>query len=269
MSNTFLYGANVRANDIRLHYLRYGGRGPSLLIVPGITSPAVTWDFVARRLGGHFDTYVIDVRGRGLSEASDTTDYGIDALAKDVAEFARAVGLTGYGLLGHSMGGRIVPRAVARFGAVPSRIMLVDPPMNGPGRRGFSQPDSWYTDQIEAGARGDMTVDQMRQYFPRWSDEHLLLRTEWIHTCDPRAILQTRQDFLEDDFHGDLPAIDRPIKVIVAGQADLILPEEQAELESLNPQLEAVRLDHVGHMVPWDDEDGFVDLVVQYFRPVA
>lgn len=269
MNTTFLYGANVRANDIRQHYLRYGGKGPSLLIVPGITSPAATWDFVGRRLGTDFDTYIIDVRGRGLSEASDALDYGINALAKDVAMFAEAVGISDYGLLGHSMGGRIVPRTVARYGARPRRMMLVDPPVNGPGRRGFSQPDSWYTDQIVAGARGDMTVDQMRPYFPNWSDEHLLLRTEWIHTCDPRAILQSRRDFLEDDFHSDLPKIECPTKVIVAGKADLILPDEQAELESLNPKLETERLDHVGHMVPWDDENGFVELVTNYFRPAA
>ena len=42
----YLYGANVHANGIRQHYLRYGGKGPAVVIVPGITSPAVTWGFV-------------------------------------------------------------------------------------------------------------------------------------------------------------------------------------------------------------------------------
>ena len=55
--STFLYGANVRANDIRQHYLRYGGsdgqRGErdAVVIIPGITSPAVTWGFVGERFG--------------------------------------------------------------------------------------------------------------------------------------------------------------------------------------------------------------------------
>lgn len=49
--STFLYGAHVHANGIRQHYLRYGGRGPALLLIPGITSPAITWGFVAERLG--------------------------------------------------------------------------------------------------------------------------------------------------------------------------------------------------------------------------
>ena len=67
MSNQFLYGGNIFANGIRQHYLRYGGAREgrdAIVLVPGITSPAVTWGFVAETLGRQFDTYVLDVRGR-------------------------------------------------------------------------------------------------------------------------------------------------------------------------------------------------------------
>jgi N-formylmaleamate deformylase len=54
----FLYGAHVHANGIRQHYLRYGGSEPgaratrdAVVILPGITSPAVTWGFVGERFG--------------------------------------------------------------------------------------------------------------------------------------------------------------------------------------------------------------------------
>ena len=45
--------SEVRANGVRLHLLRYGGQGPRLLLLPGITSPAITWGFVADRWGWH------------------------------------------------------------------------------------------------------------------------------------------------------------------------------------------------------------------------
>jgi N-formylmaleamate deformylase len=54
--STFVAGGNVSANGIRQHYLRYGGKGHALILVPGITSPAITWGFVAERLGRYFDT---------------------------------------------------------------------------------------------------------------------------------------------------------------------------------------------------------------------
>ena len=62
-----LYGANVHANGIRQHYLRFGGAGPAIIIVPGISTTAAQWAFIAERLCSGHDVFVFDVRGRGLS----------------------------------------------------------------------------------------------------------------------------------------------------------------------------------------------------------
>jgi len=111
--NHFLYGAHVHANGIRQHYLRFGGTaGPRsdrdpVILVPGITSPAATWGFVAEQLGAHLDCYVVDVRGRGLSQAGAGMDYSLDAQAADLVALAHALGLDRYSVLGHSMGARI------------------------------------------------------------------------------------------------------------------------------------------------------------------
>ncbi|MDT8466869.1 alpha/beta hydrolase, partial [Alcaligenes nematophilus] len=100
--STFLYGGHVHANGIRQHYLRYGGSSegrdqrPAVIIVPGITSPAVTWGFVGEQFGKHFDTYIQDVRGRGLSEAAEGMDYSLDAQADDLIALAQALGLKDY-----------------------------------------------------------------------------------------------------------------------------------------------------------------------------
>ncbi|KAG1440831.1 hypothetical protein G6F57_018899 [Rhizopus arrhizus] len=56
-ASTHLYGGHVHANGIRQHYLRYGGNAGeraerlAVIVIPGITSPAVTWGFVAEHLG--------------------------------------------------------------------------------------------------------------------------------------------------------------------------------------------------------------------------
>ena len=83
MSGGALYGANVFANGIRQHYLRYGGFGSAVILIPGITSPAITWGFVAERLAERYDVYVLDVRGRGLSSTGPDLDYGLNAMAAD------------------------------------------------------------------------------------------------------------------------------------------------------------------------------------------
>mgnify|MGYP003679081166 CR=1 FL=1 len=72
-----MFGFNVQANGIRQHLIQYEGSGPDLLIVPGITSPAITWGFVAERLAENFNVYVLDVRGRGLSQAGERVQRSV------------------------------------------------------------------------------------------------------------------------------------------------------------------------------------------------
>ena len=62
----------VRSGDLRLHVLDYGGAGVPLVVLPGITSPAITMDFVARELTDLVRPIVVDVRGRGLSDSGKT-----------------------------------------------------------------------------------------------------------------------------------------------------------------------------------------------------
>ncbi|MDM0020878.1 alpha/beta fold hydrolase [Variovorax saccharolyticus] len=255
-ATTFLHGANVRANGIRQHYLRYGGKGPVVVIVPGITSPAATWGFVAERFGQHFDTYVLDVRGRGLSEASDALDYGLDACAADVAAFAEALALPDYQLVGHSMGARIGIRLARQNPQGLRKLVLVDPPVSGPGRRRYPSQLPWYVDSIRLARRG-ITIERMREFCPTWTPEQLRLRAEWLHTCDERAIVTTFDGFHQDDIHADLPHVKVPTLLMVAGRGGVIQPEDREELSRLLPALQVADVPNAGHMIPWDDEEGF------------
>ncbi len=259
---TYLYGANVHANGIRQHYLRYGGAGgvrtgrDAVILIPGITSPAITWGFVGDRLGEQFDTYVLDVRGRGLSEASDTLDYSLDAQAADVAAFAKALGLARYALLGHSMGARIAIRAARAKPEGLTRMVLVDPPVSGPGRRPYPSRLPWYLESIELARKGcDDNV--MREYCPTWTQEHLRLRAEWLHTCDPRAIADSLEGFQTDDVHADLPRLDVPVLLMTAQHGDVVRDEDIDEIKTLLPSVQSVRVSDAGHMIPWDNEEGF------------
>ncbi|MGD9942368.1 MAG: alpha/beta fold hydrolase [Burkholderiaceae bacterium] len=256
------YGANVHANGIRQHYLRYGGADAEragldpVIIVPGITSPAVTWGFVGERFGRRFDTYVLDVRGRGLSEASDTLDYGIDAQAADVIAFAQALGLRRYSLVGHSMGARIASRAAAQNPAGLARLAMVDPPVSGPGRRPYPAAIEWYSESI-ALARKGIDADGMRRFCPTWTEEQLRLRAQWLHTCDLRAVLTSFEQFHTDDFHADLPRIRVPALLLSAERGNVISDDDVAEIRGLCPGIGHLRVAGAGHMIPWDNEDGF------------
>lgn len=237
------------------------------MIVPGITSPAITWGFVADRIGRQFDTYVLDVRGRGLSSASADLDYSLDAQADDLLAFIDAVGLKRASVLRHSMGARIALRAARREASGDSRIArlaLVDPPVSGPGRRAYPSQLPWYVDSI-ALAREGMDIDAMRRFCPTWTEEQLRLRAEWLHTCDERAIRTSFDGFHTDDVHADMPHVKQDALLMVAGRGDVIRGEDIEEIRGLMPQLEVVKVADAGHMIPWDDEEGFYRAFGSFF----
>lgn len=265
--STYLYGGQVQANGIRQHYLRYGGKGQPLILVPGITSPAITWGFVAERLGEHFDTYVLDVRGRGLSASGPALAYDTDTCADDVIAFANALGLAGYHLMGHSMGARFILRAATRHPtAAIERLVLIDPPVSGPGRREYPGKLPWYVDSIRQSMAG-MNAQDMLAFCPTWSLAQRALRAEWLHTCFEPAIVQALEEFHSVDIHGDFPALRQPALLMVAGKGGVILPEDEAELRALQPALSVSHAPHAGHMIPWDDFDGFFAALGTFLGP--
>ena len=256
MHTTFLYGANIHGNGIRQHYLRYGGRGQPLILVPGITSPAPTWGFVADRLGKHFDVYVLDVRGRGLSQTGDDIDYSRATYADDVGAFAAAMRLEAYVYLGHSMGARIGVLVGRKHGARIASMILVDPPVSGPGRSPYPATLDWYIDSIKLASKG-MDADAMRAFCPTWSDEHLRIRAEWLHTCNETAIIRSFNGLNEDNIHADMPYLTMPVQLIAASRGGIITPADISEIRQLIPQVHINVVENAGHMIPYENEAGF------------
>ncbi|NVN42525.1 alpha/beta hydrolase [Asaia siamensis] len=256
-----LYGANLFANGIRQHYLRYGGKGDPLVLIPGITSPAITWGFVAEALAAHHDVYVLDVRGRGLSSGGADLAYDLDTYAADIRGFIDGLGLRNVVLLGHSMGARIAIRMARHSAEALQRLILVDPPVSGPGRRAYPAKLDWYVDSIRQARRG-MTAEDMRVFCPTWSQEQRQLRAEWLHTCDELATRITFEKFHTEDIHQDLPHLLTPTRLVVATRGGVINAEDEKEILQLNPAIEIVHVQDAGHMIPWDNEAGFYEAVL-------
>jgi N-formylmaleamate deformylase len=253
---------HVFANGIRLHYLRLGtGRSP-LVLVPGITSPAATWEFVAERLASRSDVYVLDNRGRGLSQGGPGLSYRLDDYAADTEDFIRANRLDRPAILGHSMGARIAVRLAARSPAVIGRVVLVDPPVSGPGRRPYPIPLEFYLESLHSVSRG-RGYEEMKKSLP-WGDEHLELRMEWLPTCDPMGIIESHRSFHEEDIHGDLPNVGAETLLLYAEKGGTVSDADADEIVRVLRKGRKQRIDGAGHMIPWDQLDRFVEAVQSF-----
>ncbi len=262
-SPSAMRGRHLTVGDVRIHYLEHAGEGPPLVLLPGITSPAILWAFVSERLAAFSHVYTLDNRGRGLSSSGDALDYWLADYAADTAGVIAQLGLERPLILGHSMGGRIALRLANDFPESVGRMILADPPVSGPGRRDYPIPLQWYLDGLDAACRG-VESDATGPILKNWTRAQIALRDEWLPTCGVKAIAQSHQSFQEEDIHALMPGVAVETLLLYAELGGTITEEDAAEITGLIPTCRAERIDGVGHMLPWDNLDAFVDAVRRF-----
>jgi N-formylmaleamate deformylase len=258
----------VQANGLRHHVLQYGGKHrPDLLILPGITSPAATADFLATLVADMgYRVHVPDVRGRGRSDRAAAGQYRLTDYAADVAGLVEALGLRNPVVLGHSMGARIaLAYAVLHAGAERGLLILVDPPVSGPDRGPYPTTRESFLEQLHQAYRGT-TAEEVRRFYPRWPERELQLRAEVLATCDEQAVLETHAGFESEDIFGYWRALTQPAVLIRGGDSPVVPASAADDLHAANWAIEILSVPGAGHMVPWDNLPGFLDAVRPYLQ---
>src|SRR6202051_751350 len=98
--------------DGRMRYLK-AGSGPALILVHGLLGYAFSWRFAMPALAPHATVYAIDNLGAGLSIAKAGMNCALRATAERVLQFANAMGIQQFDLLGSSHGGGVAIMAAA------------------------------------------------------------------------------------------------------------------------------------------------------------
>ena len=114
----------------RMRYLK-AGAGPALILIHGLMGYSFSWRFTLPALAPHATVYAIDNLGAGLSPANEGMDCTVRATAERVLQFADAVGIKDFDLLGTSHGGGVAIMVAAicveRKDARLKRLVLVAP----------------------------------------------------------------------------------------------------------------------------------------------
>ncbi|MER5886218.1 alpha/beta hydrolase [Streptomyces sp. NPDC001941] len=243
-----------RSGPLRLHALDYGGPLPPLVVLPGITSPAVSMDFVARELLDLVRPVVLDVRGRGLSDGGEAygETYDLAAYAGDTEALVSNLGLDRPLLLGHSMGARIAA-AVAVRARVPVRgSVLVDPPLSGPGRGTYPTTLATFLDQLGQARRGT-TADEVALSWPSWPRREQELRARWLSSCAEEAVAATHHGFESEDFFHWWPRVPEPVHLLYGATSAVVTAEGAKEAAASRPVAVLDEIPGAGHMVFWDN----------------
>lgn len=249
----------VDSGGVRLHYLEYDGGEPPLLILPGLTVPAVTLEFFAERLAGGNRVLTLDLRGRGLSD-KPTSGFSLPDYVEDVVALVEGAGLERPVVIGHALGARIAGALGALRPDLARAIVICDPPMTGPGGPPYATSAESFQMQLREAQEGT-TVEVLRSRYPRWTDEQLRTRVEWLDTCDELAVLESHRNFQREDFIGYLCEVSAPAAFVYGDASYAVTELDLMRIERDAPNLQRIAIPDTGHMVPWESTEAFVAVV--------
>lgn len=114
----------------RLHVALDTGNGPPVVLLHGIASSSVTFQFLVPLIASHHRVIAIDLLGFGRSPAPESATFTIDDHVAAVARTIAGLRLKEpFVLVGHSMGSIIAARYAARKPKRLHKLVLVSPPV--------------------------------------------------------------------------------------------------------------------------------------------
>jgi pimeloyl-ACP methyl ester carboxylesterase len=122
-----------------LEYFEHGHGLDTLVLVHGYASSAAIWRYTLEHLSeDRFRVIVLNNRGAGESDLSSAEgpfkeeDYSVETFANDLYKVTEALGLDGFTLVGHSMGGATVAQYALDHQSRIKGLVLMNPtPLDG------------------------------------------------------------------------------------------------------------------------------------------
>jgi non-heme chloroperoxidase len=113
------------SKGVRIHYLDFGGTGPSILMIPGLGNTAHAFDDFAPAFTDRF--HVVVMTRRGFGESSHPSDgYDIKTLVDDIRAVIDRLHLGRVILVGHSIAGEEMTHLAAQHPDQITKIVYLD-----------------------------------------------------------------------------------------------------------------------------------------------
>jgi 3-oxoadipate enol-lactonase/4-carboxymuconolactone decarboxylase len=216
----------VRVRDIDIHVQATGGPGkPALLMLHSLGTTAHVWDTQADRLSGDFHVIRPDLRGHGLTTATQGP-YSIAQLARDALDLLDVLGIRYAHVAGLSVGGMIAQSIAAQAPDLVLSLILCDTAMTLPPAQ------AWRDRATQVRSEGMASISDT--VMARWvtpdfisSPAAMGLRTMLLRT-DPEGYAATADAIAAADLTADTSALRVPTLILV-GDQDLATPVQSAE----------------------------------------
>lgn len=254
------------------------GRGPDVILIPGLASTAEVWRGVADRLAGRRRLHLISVRGFGdLPPGDNARGAVMTAIAGDVRRYIAEQRLERPAVIGHSMGGQVGLRVAADAGARVGRVMAVD---SSPFFPSLISPEATIGDVEPIARLAYQAVHFLGDEALRARGRQLGLElggaTDAVFGAlgwqggDRRVLAQSLYEVMTVDLRRRLPDISAPVTVVYGWSADQTSPRSRTDrlfrgaYARLRAPADFVPIEGAEHMVMIDQPARFMAAVNRF-----
>jgi 3-oxoadipate enol-lactonase len=263
----------ARSGTVRIAYELRGTlhtRQPWLVLIQGMGFDRSGWEPVLRKLRKHFRLMLVDNRGSGRSDLP-ADSFGVANMAADIVAVLDAAGVGRAHVMGASLGGMVAQELAVDHPERVEGLVLVSTTPGWP----FAYPMPAVSTRLIA-ATGDMSREvtlhrhaenalygrAAAQRRPELIDR--LVDLQRSGSADPRA--WSAQAAAGARYTGRLRQTRiRARTLVLHGSADTVVDPRNAKLLAGRiPGAQLVIFPELGHLLCWQDPDGFVDVVTSF-----
>lgn len=272
-------GASAVAGPPTRFSVVVSGRGPDIVLIPGLATSGEVWDATVKHLAPSHRVHVVHVAGFGGTDAG-SNKAGDDVLAALAAEMEQYLaGLERPAVIGHSLGGLLALEVAARRPEVIDRLLVVDAlpffaltmvpnatidvakPMATTMRNQLTtQTDAQYA------ASAPMTAGRLAK-----SATARASVAKWAAASDRTVVATALYDVMMTDARPRLPQIRRPTTVLYA--FDPTMGRPQSAIDSLYSAaysglagVTLKRIDESYHFIMLDQPEEFLREVDTFLK---
>ncbi len=267
MATAGFTSGHLDLGGLGFHYTDWGGDGPPLVMLHGLSGHARTWDHTAAALSDRYRVLALDQRGHGDSDWAP--QYGIGLMAADLLAFMDALQLREVTLMGLSMGGLVSFVFTAAHPERVRRLMVLDigPEIAPAGSRNVSAAMA----ESDVFASEDEAFAQARAANPRPTDETLRHRVRHNLRSQPDGTLTFKYDkafrsqpgaWLEltaDQLWAAWRSVRCPVLLVRGDDSPILAAETAQRMLAENPNASFASIPDCGHSITLDRPQGLLD----------
>lgn len=265
-------------HGMKFHYLEWGDTSkPLIVMLHGGSQQAHSWDFVSLPLSEHYHILALDQRGHGDSAWAADGDYSTEGHQTDIDAFVSDLGLSGFHLIGHSMGGRNSYVWASQNSEKLSSLTIVDtgPEAQHRGRNRIQNfrelPDELdsfeefanrvqeYTGRTREQTLGSLKYSIREREDGKWTWKYdKLLRTPGHQT----------PQLTSEQLWEAVAKITCPTLVIRGGNSDIFAHATMDKMSEVIPNCSTVTVPNAGHLVAGDNPTDFLAAVNSFYGAI-